>query len=126
MSMHLEKPYLTTTRYNSKGKKSKSKRLAQAQADHEAWLARMGVGKSKLPTNAKGERLGIYEIPNYREHQATAQLSNRVAGNGTARERPQYTGTEIAGYVVTHKSNIMPVRRDNMQAAKDAATMRRS
>ena len=126
MSMHLEKAYLTTTRYNSKKKKSNNKRLAQAQLEHEAWLERMGVGKSKLPVNAKGQRVGIYDIPNYREHAPAVPLSNTVAGNGTARERPQYTGTEIAGYVVTHKSNLVPVRRDNMQAAKDAATMRRS
>jgi hypothetical protein len=124
--MHLEKAYLTTTRYNSKKKKSNNKRLAQAQAEHEAWLTSMGVGKSTLPTNAKGQRVGLNEIPNYKEHQATAKLSNQVAGNGTAKERVQYTGTEIAGIVTTHKSNLMPIRKDNMQAAKDAATMRRS
>jgi len=51
--------------------------------------------------------------------------SDRIAGNGLAKERKQYTGTEIAGIVTTHKSNLMPVRRDNKQAAIDAASMRR-
>ena len=37
----------------------------------------------------------------------------------------KYTGNEIAGIVVTHKSNLMPVRKDNKQAAVDAANMRR-
>lgn len=124
MSMHLEKAYLTTTRYNSKQKKSKSKRLAQANVEHEAWLKSMGVGKTKLPTNAKGERLGINDIPDYST--GPRMTSDRVAGNGAARERQQYTGTEIAGIVVTHKSNLMPVRKDNKQAAIDAATMRRN
>lgn len=124
MSMHLEKAYLTTTRYNSKQKKSESKRLAQANAEHEAWLKSMGVGKTKLPTNAKGERVGLNDIPDYST--GPRVTSDRVAGNGTARERQQYTGNEIAGIVVTHKSNLMPVRKDNKQAAIDAATMRRN
>ena len=124
MTMHLEKAYLTTTRYNGKQKKSKSKRLAQAQAEHETWLESMGVGKTKLPTNKKGERVGIYSIPDYST--GPRMTSDRIAGNGTARERIQYTGTEIAGIVTTHKSNLMPVRKDNKQAAIDAATMRRN
>ena len=37
----------------------------------------------------------------------------------------KYTGDEIAGIVVTHKSNLMPIRKDNKQAAVDAASMRR-
>ena len=65
MSMHLVGPYMTTTKYNRKQKASKNKRLAQAKAEHEAWLQSMGVGKTKLPTNAKGERVGIYSIPDY-------------------------------------------------------------
>lgn len=123
MSMHLVGPYMTTTKYNRKKKASKNKRLAQAQSEHEAWLESMGVGKTKLPTNAKGERVGIYDIPDYKTERVT---SDRVAANGTARERVRYTGTEIAGIVTTHKSNLMPVRRDNKQAAIDAATMRRN
>jgi hypothetical protein len=51
--------------------------------------------------------------------------SDRIAGNGLAKERSRYTGDEIAGIVVTHKSNLMPVRKDNKQAAIDAASMRR-
>lgn len=126
MSMHLVGPYMTTTKYNRKQKQSKSKKLQKAQQEHEQWLKSMGVGKTQLPTDAKGNRQGIYDIPDYREHQATARLSNKVAANGTAKERVEYTGNEIAGIVTTHKSNLMPVRKDNKQAAIDAATMRRN
>lgn len=122
--MHLVGPHITTTKYNRKQKASKSKRLAQAKADHEAWLESMGVGKTKLPTNKKGERVGIYDIPDY--NTGPRMTSDRVAGHGAAKERIQYTGDEIAGIVVTHKSNLMPVRKDNKQAAIDAATMRRN
>lgn len=126
MTMHLEKAYITTTRYNGKQKKSKSKRLAKAQADHEAWLESMGVGKNKDALyNKWGKRVGLNEIPDYREHQATAALSNRVAANGSAKERKIYTGDEIVGIATMHKSNAVPIRRDNKDAAKEVAAMRR-
>lgn len=124
MTMHLEKAYLTTTRYNGKQKKSKSKRLAQAHAEHEAWLERMGVGKTKLPTNAQGKRVGIHDIPDYKEHQATATLSNRVAANGTAREGNKYTGDYIIGIATTHKSNLVPIT--SKKQAVEASQMRRN
>lgn len=124
MSMHLEKVYVTTTRYNHKQKKSKSKRLEKAQQEHEAWLEKIGVGKVQLPVDKKGNRVGLYDIPNYKT--GPRMTSDRIAANGAKRDTPKYTGTEIVGYVVTHKSNLMPIRRDNMQAAVDAANMRRS
>ena len=105
--------------------KSKSKRLNNATQEHEKWLASMGVGKHTLLTDKKGKRLGICNIPDYREHQSHAQLSNGV-GNGYAREKQKYTGDQIAGVVLNHKSNYEPVRRDNPQAAIEAAKMRRS
>lgn len=124
MSMHLEKPYLTTTRYNTKRKKSQSKRLQKAHNEHEQWLKKMGVGKVKLPTNKKGERVGIYEIPDYST--GPRMTSDTVAGNGNKRTTQTYTGTEIMGITLNHKSNYEPVRRDNRQAAIDSAQMRRS
>lgn len=123
MTMHLEKPYLTTTRYRNKKKQSKSKRLAQAHAEHDAWLERMGVGKTKLPTNAKGERVGIYSIPDYSTKRVT---SDTIPGNGHARHQNTYTGDEIMGITLNHKSNYEPVRRDNKKAAIDSAQMRRN
>ena len=126
MTMSMVGPYLTTTRYNRKQKPSKSKKLQKAQEEHEAWLKSMGVGRTKLPTNAKGERVGLNSIPDYTEHKSKVQLSNRIAANGVAKERVQYTGDEIAGIVTTHKSNLMPVRKDNKKAIVDAAQMRRN
>jgi hypothetical protein len=122
--MHLEKAYLTTTRYTNKQKPSKSKKLAKAKQEHEDWLKKIGVGKTQLPVDKKGRRIGLYDIPDYKT--GPRMTSDRVAANGAKKDTPRYTGTEIAGYVVTHKSNLMPIRRDNLQAAKDAATMRRS
>lgn len=127
MSMHLVGPYMTTTKYNRKKKASNNKRLQQAQAEHEAWLESMGVGKKQLESklyDKYGKRKSVNNIPDY--NTGPRMTSDRVAGHGAAKERVQYTGDEIAGIVVTHKSNLMPVRKDNKQAAIDAATMRRN
>jgi hypothetical protein len=121
--MHLEKPYLTTTRYNIKSKKNRSKKLQAAQDEHEAWLKKMGVGKTKPPVDKKGRRVGIYEIPDYST--GPRMTSDRVAANGVARKSNTYTGDEIMGIGTMHKSNAVPIRKDSKDAAKDLASMRR-
>lgn len=101
---------------NSKKRKmKKSPGWKKAQQEHEEFLKRMGVGK----VAAKNTNV----IPDY--DTGPRMTSDKIAGNGTKIDRPTYTGDEIAGFVVTHKSNSMPIRKDNMQAAKDAANMRR-
>lgn len=127
MTMSLVGPYLTTTKYNRKQKPSKSKRLAAKQAEHEAWLESMGVGKKQLEAklyDQYGKRKSVNNIPDY--NTGPRMTSDRVAGHGAAKERVQYTGDEIAGIVTTHKSNLMPVRKDNKKAIVDAAQMRRN
>lgn len=125
MSMHLEKAYLTTTKYNRKTKASKSKRLEQAKVEHEAWLKSMGVGKSTLPVNKQGKRVGLNEIPDYRaDLRNTVPMSNSVAGHGTAREQVKYTGTLIKGIATMHKSNAIPI--SNKEQAIEVSNMRRS
>jgi len=122
--MHLEKPYLSTTRYNVKSKKNNSKKLKAAQAEHDAWLKKMGVGKSKLPVDKKGKRVGIYDIPDYST--GPRMTSDRVAGNGAAKKSNVYTGDELLGISQMHKSNAVPIRKDNKQAAVESAQMRRN
>jgi len=124
MSMHLEKVYITTTKYNRKSKKSKSKKLEQARADHEAWLKTMGVGKSTLPTNKQGKRVGLNEIPDYKTTKPEVALSNTVAGHGAAKEQQKYTGTLIKGVATMHKSNAVPI--SSREQAIEVSTMRRN
>ena len=117
-------PGLTTTRYNIKNKKSKSKKLAKAHEEHEAWLKSMGVGKTKLPTNKQGKRVGINEIPDYST--GPRMTSDTVAGHGTARERHVYSGErQLLGVATMHKSNMVPIFADKKEDAKDIAGMRR-
>jgi len=96
-------------------KKKLTPRDRAAAVAHEKWLKKMGVGKTKARnTNS---------IPDY--DTGPRMTSDKVAGHGVAKERKIYTGNEIAGIVVTHKSNLMPIRKDNKQSAIDAANMRR-
>lgn len=127
MTMHLVGPWMTTTKYNRKNKKTKNKRELAAQAEHDAWLRKQGVHpeqlKQALPHDAKGRRLGVCEMPNYKSDIVTPTLSNGV-GNGFARKENVYTGDEIMGIGVMHKSNAVPIRKDS-KAAEEIARMRR-
>ena len=117
MTMQLVGPYMTTTRYNRKQKPSKSKRLAKAQSEHEAWLKSMGVGKTKAQHNNN--------IPDYSTNDAV-KLSNKVAGHGPAKERNVYSGKRrLLGIATMHKSNMVPIFADKKDDAKDIASMRR-
>lgn len=81
MSMHLVGPYLTTTKYGSKKKKSNSKRVAAATDKHNAWLEKQGLTPNQV--KLKKEFVGNVRI-NTRPDLTTSnpyQLSNSV-GNG--------------------------------------------
>ena len=81
MSMHLVGPYLTTTKYNSKKKKSGSAKLAEATAKHEQWLRKQGLHPEQR--NLQRAFKGRYQndIPDYTVTRHTAELSNGI-GNG--------------------------------------------
>ena len=121
MSMHLVGPHMTTTKYNNKRKVPQTKKLKEAKEEHERFLEKMGVGKSTLPTNKKGERVGIYNIPDY--NTGPRMTSDRVAGNGTSKDRKVYTGTYIIGAATMHKSNCIPIT--NKEQAIEVSQMRR-
>lgn len=112
-------------------RKRKQKGITQAdrdaQAAHDKWLREQGLHrdqlKKELPHDAKGRRLGVYEMPNYKSDIVTPTLSNGV-GNGFARKQNVYTGDEIVGIGVMHKSNAVPIRKDS-KAAEEIARMRR-
>lgn len=79
MTMHLEKPYLTTTRYNRKTKQTAAQRAAKG--NHDAWLRKMGVHPEqlKLANSVKNT------IPNYRVNN-NVPLSNEIAGTAPKRD----------------------------------------
>jgi len=112
MSMHM----IRGVQVHGKSKVKRKPGWKKAQQEHEEFLKSIGITGKKSEYRA--------EIPNYKVERSVP-TSDVICGNGTKKETQQYTGDEIAGIVVTHKSNLMPVRKDNKQAAVDAANMRR-
>jgi hypothetical protein len=127
MTMHLVRGMSSL---NTKKRKQKGRTQADrdAQAAHDKWLRDRGVHpdqlKASLPHDAKGRRLGVYELPDYSTRQVTAPTSDRIAPVAGKRKENVYTGDEIAGIGLLHKSNLVPVRKDSNDA-KEIARMRR-
>lgn len=97
---------------------TKAERKVAQQKDMEQFLKRMGY-KGTAP------KTPVNEIPDYSTNNYRI-TSNAIPGNGSKKDQKVYSGNQIAGIVVTHKSNLMPIRKDNPQAAVDAAQMRRN
>ena len=82
MSMHLVGPYMTTTQYNRKKKQSKSKKLQQAQAEHEKWLKKMGVSKHTGDFR--------YAMPDYTSNSGNSDpTSDKIVGPTKKKVYPQ-------------------------------------
>ena len=56
-------------------------------------------------------------------HWHPAKTSDQIPGNGTAKDKNKYTGTNIMGIAAMHKSNLVPVT--NKKSAEDISKMRR-
>ena len=77
MTMHLVRPYLSTTRYNIKKPKLTPKDI-EAIKEHEKFLKKMGVGRKHSWRFTKPTP----ETPKPVEHIEEAKLSNRIGGRG--------------------------------------------
>jgi hypothetical protein len=121
--MHLVGPYMTTTKYNRKTKKSKNKRQLAAEAEHDKWLRKKGVHPDQL---AERKKPNINTIPDYREGSRGLPTSDKICGHGPAKEGNVYSGErQLLGIATMHKSNMVPVFADKKEDAKDIASMRR-
>lgn len=115
---------------NTKQRKAKGRTQADrdAQAAHNKWLRERGVHpsqlKAKLPHDVKGRRLGVGDMPDYTARQETVPTSDVIMATATKKHENTYTGNEIAGIGLLHKSNLVPVRKDSNDA-KEIARMRR-
>jgi hypothetical protein len=129
MTMHMCGPALSL---NGKKKgKFKYRNAAEAQKARELdteWkelLKRQGVEaeKKKQARAMKAEPL-VYRLETPVGRTNTHHIPSRVtAGHDTTPNVKVYTGTEIIGVTVLHKSCLQPVF--NQQQAIDAASMRR-
>ena len=95
--------------------KRKSNKLLKAQAEHDKFLEKLGVGKSKGDYR--------YDLPNYTVDNNYPPTSDKICSNGTKKDSVKYSGEEIIGIAATHKSNLMPI--SNKKDAVAASQMRR-
>ena len=129
MTMHMCGPALSL---NGKKKgKFKYRNAAEAQkareldAEWKELLKRQGVEaeKKKQARAMKAEPL-VYKLETPVGRTNTHHIPSKVtAGHDTTPNVKVYTGTEIIGVTVLHKSCLQPVF--NQQQAIDAASMRR-
>ncbi len=68
----------------------------------------------------------VNNIPDYRVPSNGIKTSDRVPGKTPKIHQNVYTGNELLGLATMSKSNTIPIRKDNKQAAIDVAQMRRN
>lgn len=112
MSMHLVGPYMTTTKYNSKGKKvPNSERERKAKLEHEAWLRKRGLHPDQKAKNPI-KKAEINRIPDYRaDLRNSVPLSNAV-GNGFKNgvmENLHKEKPEVQKEILAKASRVMPL-----------------
>jgi hypothetical protein len=99
--------------------KKKRKSLIEAEKSMELFLAKVGyTGKYKGNI--------VNDIPDYKVRSNLPKTSDTIPGKTPKKLENVYSGNEIMGITVMHKSNLVPIRRDNKEAAIDAAQMRRN
>ena len=118
MTMHMIRGVMAPGSGKKKPKKKTASVLAAEKALRDT-LARVGYkgGSSNTGKRAYQHDLGVTR---------DRGLSDTIPGNGTKREASIYTGNEIAGIAVMHKSNLVPVRRDRKEGFIEISQMRRS
>lgn len=97
---------------------TKAERKVAQEIEMERLLRRIGY-KGTAPKES------VHNIPDYSTNNYRI-TSNAIPGNGSKKTEMLYTGNQIMGICQLHKSNATPIRRDNPQAAIDAAQMRRN
>ena len=94
---------------------SKSTKIAAEQAKIDALLKKVGYTGKSGPVR----RVLDYSTP----VPGLAKCSNTVTYTPHQRRRNKYSGTEIIGIAVMHKSNAVPIR--SKKTAEEVAKMRR-
>ena len=119
MTMHLVRGMSSLN--TKKRKANKQPGWKKAQAEHDAWLKKMGVHPSQLKNKEKSSG---NSVPDYSSTRPTIKTSDRICAIAPKAKRVEYTGDYIVGIATMHKSNMVPVGRGD--DPKEYAKMRRS
>lgn len=129
MTMHLCHPSLSLNG-KKKGKKkwasSEQKQKAeQLEKDWASLQTKWGVDTQKKKKQKPSLDAWKTPILVHRDSGSTKpkSLNTWITGAATTKQIPQYTGENIIGITIIHKSCLQPVF--NKEQAKDAANMRR-
>lgn len=98
--------------------KKKRASLIAAEQAMDALLKRVGY-------TGKYKGIRVHDIPDYKVKSNLPPTSDAICAHGPKKPENRYTGDEIMGIATMHKSNAVPIRKDNKQSAVDAAQMRR-
>jgi hypothetical protein len=137
MTMHLEGPWMTTTKYSKKAHKKWASAEAKQRAEQQAreweelqrsWdklAPRFSTRQYPAQEMPRGAFRPLQSVPTYPPGREPQNIPSRDSGVGVAAApAPKvYTGTECIGVTVLHKSCLQPVF--DKQSAVDAAKMRR-
>ena len=136
--MHLEGPWMTTTKYSKKAHKKWASSAAKQKAEREAqewqelqrsWdqlAPRFSTRQYPAQQMPRGAFRPLQAGPIYPPGREPAAIPSRPDTPGAVASRPAdkvYTGTKIKGIGTLHKSNAVPVFTD--EEAVDIAHMRR-
>jgi hypothetical protein len=108
--MHLVGPYLTTSRYSFKNKKSKSKKLIEATAKHDKWLLERGLHPNQRELQKAHRGQFKFNIPDYTTENLY-ELGNQV-GNGYKRgimEKLRDESPEVQKAILDKAARTMPL-----------------
>jgi hypothetical protein len=97
-------------------RKSKNKKLRNANLEHEEWLKSRGLHSSQLKNHSEEYKLELSRNEPYTTNHNITGNTNRVSEN-------VYTGTLIKGIATMHKSNAVPII--NEKQAIEISKMRR-
>lgn len=135
--MHLEGPWMTTTKYSKKAHKKWASSEAKQRAEREAreweelqrsWdklAPRFSTRKEPARNLPRGAFQPLQSGPKYPPGREPQVIPSRDSGMGVAAAPATkvYTGTKIKGIGTMHKSNAVPIFSD--EEAQDIAHMRR-
>jgi len=127
MTMHLMHPQFTMS--GKRKGKIKFKSAAEAQRARELakeWELNQAKWKAmskKVTPAIVVSSPAIKSSSSNRPTEKINSLNSWVTGPVSTKQTQQYTGTEVLGITIVHKSCLQPVF--NQQEAVDAATMRR-
>jgi hypothetical protein len=118
--MHLA-PVFVSTINQGKIKQKLTAPQRRALAEHEAWLRKRGLHSDQI--RAKQPKKRVAEESTFTRESRCAVPTSNTVGNGFKKEENTYTGDNLLGIAVMHKSCLVPVF--NKQNAEEIAKMRR-